>query len=128
MDLHRAASPAVSSVNPMTPAKLYKSMGYAINSAGEQVPAYAPALRGLLQVQGMSSGALQHANNLNIAGILRKVYMHGDWESVVRDNMKGGDKFVFSYADTVDGVWLVATVQETWPDWCGLIVCQQVEP
>lgn len=128
MDLHSIASPIISAVNPMTPAKLYKSTGQTIGANGRQVPAYAPFIRGNIQVQGMSMGALQHANNLNISGVLRKVYLGGDWESVVRSSLKGGDKFVFSTADVVNGTWLVATVLETWPDWCAVIVQLQVNP
>lgn len=126
MDLHSLASPIVSSVNPMTPAKLFQSTGYATDVTGKQVPAYATMQRGLIQVQGMSNSALQHANNLNITGVLRKVYLGGDWESVVRNSMKGGDKFVFSSGGITNGTWLVAIVNETWPDWCSVTVQLQV--
>lgn len=128
MDLHSIAGPLISAVNPMTSAKLYKSTGYSVNADGIQVPAYAPAIKGMIQVQGMSNSALQHANSLNITGVLRKVYLGGDWESVVRTTMQGGDKFVFSHAGVVNGTWLVATVNETWPDWCSVTVQLQVEP
>lgn len=127
MDLHGIASPLISVVNPMTPAKLYKSTGYTTGANGRQVPTYAPMVRGLIQVQGMSMGALQHTNNLNITGVLRKVYLGGDWESVVRNSLKGGDKFIFSSADAIDGEWLIATVLETWPDWCAVVVQLQVQ-
>jgi hypothetical protein len=65
---------------------------------------------------------------LNITGVLRKVYLGGDWESVVRNSMKGGDKFVFSNAGIVNGEWLVVIVNETWPDWCSVTVQLQVQP
>ena len=128
MDLHSAVSGVITAVNPDTPAKLYKSSGYTNGQNGKQVPIYEPMIRGNIQVQGMSQGALMHANNLNITGILRKVYMKGDWESVVRSTMRGGDKFVFSYGDIIDGTWLVTTVLETWPTWCSVIVQLQVKP
>lgn len=128
MDLHSIAFPIISAVNPMTRAKLYRSTGYSTNAEGRQVPAYAAPVYGLVQVQGMSNSALQHANNLNITGVLRKIYLGGDWESVVRTQLKGGDKFVFSHAGIVDGTWLVATVTETWPDWCCVIGQLQVAP
>lgn len=128
MDLHSLASPIIGIVNPPTPAKLYKSTGFTTNADGRQVPTYASPIQGRIQVQGMSGGALQHANNMNITGVLRKVYLGGDWESVVRTMLKGGDKFVFSHAGIVDGTWLVATVMETWPDWCCVIAQLQVEP
>lgn len=127
MDLHSIAGPLISAVNPMTPAKLYKSTGYTTDASGTQIPAYAPPIRGSIQVQGMSGSALQHANSLNITGTLRKVYLGGDWESIVRTTMQGGDKFVFSHAGIVNGTWLVATVNETWPDWCSVTVQLQVD-
>ena len=123
MDLHSIASQSIAVVNPMTKAKLYKSSGYTIGTNGKQVPSYAPMVRGLIQVQGMSAQLLQHTNNLNISGVLRKVYLGGDWESIVRGSMKGGDKFVFD-----NETWLVVTVVETWPDWCSVVVQLQVNP
>lgn len=128
MDLHSLASPVIGLVNPPTPAKLYKSAGYTTGANGRQVPNYAQPIRGMIQVQGMSNSALQHANAMNITGVLRKIYVGGDWESVVRTQLKGGDKFVFSHAGIKDGTWLVAVVSETWPDWCCVIGQLQVEP
>ena len=128
MDLHRAVSPVIQSINTDTPAKLYKSAGYTTGPNGRQVAKYATFIRGKIQVQAMSGSALQHANNLNITGVMRQVYMRGDWESIVRSTMKGGDKFVFSHAGIIDGTWLVGTVMETWPTWCKVIVVLQVNP
>ena len=128
MDLHNVVSRAIGAVNPMIPAKLYKSKGYATSSTGKQIPAYEPVISGDIQVQGMSSSALQHTNNLSITGVLRKVYLGGDWESVVRATMQGGDKFIFTYSGITDGTWLVVTVLETWPDWCAVVVQLQVNP
>lgn len=128
MDLHAAVSPAISSVNPMTSAQLYKSTGRITSPSGKPEPSYAAPITGDVQVQALSGSQLQHMNNLGISGVLRKAYLHGDWESVVRKNLTGGDKFVFSHASIVNGTWLVVQVLETWPDWCCVALQLQVIP
>ncbi len=128
MDVFLAASPVVTAVNPITSAQLHKSTGYTTGATGKQVPTYAAAVTGNIQVQGMSAQLLQHMNNLNINGVLRKVYMLGDWESIVRSTMRGGDVFVFSHGDITSGTWLVVHVLETWETWCSVIVQLQTKP
>lgn len=128
MDLHGLVSPIVSIVNPMTSGQLYKSTGYVDSPSGKREPSYAAPVSGDLQVQALSGSQLQHVNNMGITGILRKVYLYGDWESVVRLSLTGGDKFVFSHAGIVNGTWLVVQVLETWPDWCCVAVQLQVNP
>lgn len=128
MDLHGLASPVVSVVNPPTEAILYRSVGFVTSPSGKQEPSYAPPVTGEVQVQPLSGPQLQHLNNMNISGVLRKAYLHGDWESVVRRDLKGGDKFVFSHAGIVGGTWLVVQVLETWPDWCCVGLQLQVNP
>ena len=127
MDLHAAASSAVSAVNPMTPAQLYKSTGRITGPSGKPEPSYAPPILGDVQVQALSGQQLQHMNNMGISGVLRKAYLHGDWESVVRRDLTGGDKFIFSSAGVVNGVWLVVTVLETLPHWCCVAVQLQTD-
>ena len=128
MDVFAAASPVVTSVNHLVAAQLYKSTGYTTGPQGKQAPSYAAPVSGSIQVQGMSAQLLQHLNNLNINGVLRKVYMFGDWESVVRSSMRGGDAFVFSSGDITNGSWLVVHVLETWSTWCAVVVQLQTKP
>jgi hypothetical protein len=128
MDLHSLVSGLVSAVNPETPADLYSNLGYTIGASGKQSPTYDDPIKGSIQVQALSGQQLQHLNNLNISGVLRKAYLGGDWQSVVRSTMKGGDKFVFSHAGIADGTWLVVQVLETWPDWCCVALQLQVKP
>lgn len=128
MDLHSLVSDAIGLVNPMIPARLYKSNGSTTGLNGKRVPKYASSKSGDVQVQGIGGKELMHLNNMNISGVLRRVYLYGDWESVVRSTLRGGDKFVFSNGDIVDGTWLVEQVSETWPDWCSVVVKLQVNP
>jgi hypothetical protein len=102
---------------------LYQSTGQATLATGKQVPLF-NATTALAQVQAMSTKDLQHANNLNLTGIMRKVYLEGpQWSSVVRADLRGGDIFVFD-----DHSWLLTTVMESWPDWSAVIVTQQDKP
>lgn len=128
MDLHTLAAGAISVVNPETPAKLYRSTGSVTSPAGKPQPSYAPPISGNVQVQSLSGSQLQLMNNMGINGILCKVYLHGDWESVVRQNLTGGDKFTFAYAGFSSDTWLVVQVLERWPDWCCVAVQMQVTP
>src|SRR5574340_136385 len=128
MDLHAIASPAIAAVNPMTTAQLYKSTGSNTTPSGKPEPAYAPPITGDVQAQSLSGSQLQLMNSMGINGILVKVYLFGDWESVVRQQLTGGDKFVFSYAGFTNATWLVVQVLERWPDWCAVAVQMQVTP
>jgi hypothetical protein len=122
MNLHEIVSGAIGTVNPHIPATLKTSTGYVTADDGSRTPTYAQK-NGMLQVQGLSERELRQMNGLNIAGILRKVYLDGDWHTMVRDTGDGGDLFVF---DT--HTWKIVHVMETWPDWSHVIVAQQVAP
>lgn len=128
MDVHGLANQAVQAVNPDTPAKLYRSAGSITGPSGRPEPSYLPAVAGDAQVQSLGGSQLQLVNSMGISGILCKVYLFGNWESVVRDSLSGGDKFVFSYAGFADATWLVVQVLDRWPDWCAVAVQMQVNP
>jgi hypothetical protein len=110
----------------MVNAKLYMSDGYTTNDDGTRVPKY--IFRGLnpVQVQAMSSKELTQLNELNLGGVLRKVYLFGDWNSIVRGDLKGGDLFIFPDDDANDRTWLVVNSNETWPDWCSVTIQLQL--
>lgn len=125
MNLHGMVRGAITSVNPDITATLYRSNGYTTTASGKQVPAYT-ILSGSIQVQGVSAKDLEHTDFLNIQGILRTVYIKGNWAGVVRADQKGGDIMKFPQVPgAVVQDWLVVSVKETWPDWCSVIVCLQ---
>ena len=122
MDLHGIVRGAITSVNPDIYASLRRSIGYVTDAAGKQVPQYV-TLGGMIQVQGVSAKDLEHIDNLNIQGVLRTVYIRGNWAGVVRVDQKGGDIMKFPQipgAAVQD--WRVIHVKETWPNWCSVIV------
>lgn len=125
MNLHGIVRGAITSVNPDIPATLLRSNGYVTGADGKQVPVFL-SFNGRIQVQGVSGKDLEHTDNLNIQGVLRTVYLVGNWAGVVRADQKGGDIMKFPQ---VPGAavqdWRVVLVKEQWPDWVSVIVCLQ---
>lgn len=121
MNLHGMASGAIASVNPMIAGTVYTSQnqGTVTTLGGRRYPIYT-AYPQTLQVQAISERELQHLETLNIGGVLRKVYLFGDWNSVNRINLSGGDLITF-----YGKLWLVKHVFETWPDWSSVAVTLQ---
>ncbi|CAM2143802.1 conserved protein of unknown function [Pararobbsia alpina] len=126
MDMHSLVSGVVGTVNPFIDAQLSKSTGYTTAPNMKRTPAYADPVAQQIQVQALSAKELQHLDGLNITGVLRKVYLSGDWQSVYRPGPVAGGGDIFSFKSTPAAVaaqnWLVVTVLETWPDWCSLAV------
>ncbi|SEF31355.1 hypothetical protein ABL840_09170 [Variovorax sp. NFACC27] len=122
MNLHSIVRSAITTVNPDIQATLLRSDGYVTAPGGKQVPKFL-SFSGKIQVQGVSAKDLQHTDFLNIQGVLRTVYLLGNWAGVVRADQKGGDIMKFPQipgALTQD--WRVVSIKETWPDWCSVIV------
>ena len=125
MNLHGIVRGAINSVNPDIPATLLRNEGYSTDDTGKREPILRQ-IRGSIQVQPLSTGDINHTNNLNIQGVLRAVYLHGNWFGVVRSGQKGGDVLQFKERGShcVQN-WLVVNVMEAWPDWTKVVVCLQ---
>jgi len=125
LNLHSIVRGAIQSVNDDIPATLRRSTGYTTGPNGKQVPAYTDTT-GNVQVQALGPTDLKHMNDLNIQGVLRKVYMYGDWGGPIRADATGGDllKFPRTRGGAIE-TWKIATVFETWPDWCAVGVVLQ---
>ncbi len=129
MNLHNMVRGAISTVNPDILVSLKKATGYTTLPNGKQVPGYAAPVNGPGQVQALDPGTQKHLNNLNISGIMRRVYLYGNWMGVVRGDKTGGD--MVSFPQVPGGAqeeWKVVHVIETWPDWCSVAVVLQVSP
>jgi len=121
MDLHAIVANAISAVNPRICCTLQRSVGYSIDEAGVQIPKYA-VYHGEAQVQPLSSKEIQHLEQLNISGILKKAYLCGEISGLVRMEGRGGDLLTLA-----DGTkWLVVRVLEAWPDWTAVALQRQV--
>lgn len=126
MNLHALVSPVIGAINPHITITLERSSGYTTGANGKQVPAYETAVDGPGQVQALGASDLKHMNDLNIQGVMRKVYLYGNWMGVVRADQKGGDVLTFPQVPgAVAQKWKLVTVFETWPDWCAVGVVLQ---
>lgn len=152
LNLHGIVRAAIQSVNPDTLCIWQQSIGYRTLPDGSQATNYNNVWNVPVQVQGLSSGDLKQINYLNLEGILRKIYMFGSVDGVVRAAMKGGDLLVFpdftpqavldsskSFIRDSNGqvvvwfpqrFWKIVQVMERWPGvtergWSSAIVCQQ---
>lgn len=123
MNLHGIASPMVGMVNPFVTAQLIVSTGKTTNPDGSVTPSYAAPVAIQVQAQELSFKDLQHANNLNLQGILKSIYCPGTVQAVNRLAGTGGDKIVIG-GDT----YLAVAISEQWPDWCRVIGQLQVKP
>lgn len=125
MNLHGIVSGAIATVNPMTQATIYKSVGYMTAADGTQMPDYL-ALPIVVQVQGLTEheySTLEHEDHMNVQGVIRKLYAYGSTNGVIRDAFIGGDLIQFGGAK-----WKVVRVFETWPDWSSVAIKQQLGP
>ena len=75
------------------------------------------------QVQPMGWKDLQQIDGLNLQGTMRKCYLYGQVEAIVRADGKGGDLIT----DPSGKVWLVNNVLEDWTyaGWCAVVVTLQ---
>ncbi len=119
MNLHAMVRGAITTVNPDRTISLQRSTGYTTGSNGKQVPTYADAVSGPGQVQALSAGQQKHMTEMNISGVMRKVYLYGNWMGVVRPDKTGGDVLTFSQIPGgAAQAWKLVHVFETWDDWC----------
>lgn len=126
MNLHALVRGTITAINPDTIIPLKRSTGYTTGANGKQVATYADPVSGPAQIQAMSSGDLRHMNDLNITGIMRKVYLYGNWMGVVRADQTGGDILTFPQVPGAAAQdWKITNVFETWPDWCAVGVVLQ---
>ncbi|MDR5671453.1 hypothetical protein KPA97_69685, partial [Burkholderia cenocepacia] len=91
MNLHGIVSGAIGAVNPHVPVTLrQQSGGYTTTPDGTRTPAYNDSPQ-TVQVQAFSAREIAHLDGLNITGVLRKVYLDGNWLGVYRPGNQGGD-------------------------------------
>ena len=124
MNLHAAVRPAVAAVNrPITGNLLVSTGVQTIARGGVPVPGFTRVNGIELRVQSLGTKELEHTDTLNIQGTLRAVYQYVHAEAVSRPLARGGDLLEFAdhAAPAPMGVWLVATVLESWPGWCKVV-------
>lgn len=129
MNLHSVVRGAITSLNPDVPALLERSAGYAAQPDGSRKPRYLQAQSVTIQVQPMSWGDIQHANFLNLKGVMRVVFGYGSTEGIVRPTEKGGDLLRFAaYRGQQMSEWLTSQTLEVFDSgWSKVIVVMQAQ-
>lgn len=125
MNLHHLVRPAVGLLNPDIPAVLHRNCGYSTDAAGQRQPLF-DSMQGNVQVQAVNGSDLQHSENLNLQGVLRTVFLYGNWYGVVRAGQQGGDMLQFAdVGSRTTQDWRIVQVLESWPQWSKVLVCLQ---
>jgi hypothetical protein len=119
VNLHGLAS-GIGAVNPRISASLKQNVGFMTAADGSRTPSFS-VMAVQIQVQAFSASELVHLQNLNINGVVRKVYIDGPLNSIIRTQGKGGDLLAFGGFD-----WLVVHVFESWADWSCVVIEQQL--
>lgn len=120
MNLHGTVTPLVNVVNPAITVTLRTATGYTTAADGTQAPIYTTTTASA-QIQGLTEPDLKLTQEMNIEGVIRKVYLNGAFNGIVRADKKGGDLITM-----LGHTWKVVAVTEAWPDWTAVIVQQQV--
>lgn len=120
MNLHGLVTPAISVINPPTPAVLKVSTGSTTGYGGVRTPTYATDAAISAQVQALTGPELRQIDGLNLQGTLRGIYCRGNILGIVRSQNRGGDLIVIASGVNA-GTWLIVHVLETWPDWSKVV-------
>lgn len=123
LNLHNVASGVISAANPMTEVIVKKCTGVISNPDYSRTPTYFEYPE-KVQFQALSQKQLEHMNDMNIQGILKKVFLKGLWEGVDRKKQKGGDLIVEQKSGNV---WLIVEVLEAFHGWSSVCVSKQVD-
>jgi len=120
LNLHSTVRATINAVNGDMPATLRCGTGYTTAATGKQTPTYSDTPT-KVQVQALGPSELKRMLDLNIQGIMRKVYLFGDYGGPVRADATGGDLLLFA---RVRGgpqmLWKIVTEFEAWTvaGWC----------
>ncbi|MEX9215660.1 hypothetical protein AB7W40_09995 [Providencia rettgeri] len=120
MNLRNIANTLTQGINPNLTIIGRRYKGYATGEGRRQIPEYYPDEQVVAQIQPLSDGELRHIDGLNLQGVVKCLYINGDYYGVNRTLKKGGDLFIIN-GDT----WLVVDPIELWADWSRVIICLQ---
>ena len=124
MNLRDIANGAIQCVNPDQEIVWKRSTGYEIVDY-KQVPSY-ETVNCLGNVQSLSDEQLRQMNNLNIAGVLRSVYLSSNAMGISFTQIRGGDLLYFREFEGVEvSEWKVVNATETWDSWARVTAVQQ---
>lgn len=124
MNLREIANSAIQVINPDQTITWKRSTGWQIVNY-QQVPTY-EEIECLGNVQALSDEQLRHANDMNLSGVMRSVYLSKNAMGVSFRQIRGGDILTFrEFEDVEPTEWKVVNSAETWDNWCHVICVQQ---
>lgn len=125
MNLLSLTTGAIQTVNPNIIGTVKVSTGAVMNPDYSDLTTYNTFPNQSFQVQALSGWQIRQAEQLNLQGIVRSVYLNGAIEGLDRPAGKGGDLLVFS-----GSTWLVTEVAEPWGNdgWTRVVVTLQSTP
>lgn len=124
MNLREIANSAIQVINPDQSITWKRSTGWQIVNY-QQVPTY-EEIECLGNVQALSDEQLRHANDMNLSGVMRSVYLSQNAMGVSFRQIRGGDILTFrEFEDVEPTKWKVVHSAETWDNWCHVICVQQ---
>lgn len=121
MNMHGIVSNAIGAINPFINAVLRENTGFTIALDGSRGPTFNDYVA-QIQVQAQTEDQLALSANQGYQGILRSVYLNGNWTGIVKSDQTGNDELYFNGYR-----WMIYHVIEIWPDWCHVLVAQQTK-
>lgn len=125
MNLNAIANAATQAVNPNSSATLRLNSGVQVDDTGKRISTFED-FPVTVQAQSLSTQELTMFDALLQQGQMLSVYVNGQFHALRRISQKGADKLIFTaYGETSESEWLVKSVQESYPDWCRVLVWRQ---
>lgn len=121
MNMHGIVSGAIGTINPFIDAVLRENTGFTVAADGSRGPTFND-YTAQIQVQAQTEDQLAFSRNQGFQGVLRSVYLNGNWTGIVKADQTGNDELYFNGYR-----WMIYHVIEIWPDWCHVLVAQQTK-
>lgn len=119
MNLRGIANGMTSRVRPNRTITWRRSTGWTQDPTNGQRTATYADVTIVGQIQAVSSKDLQLLGGFATQGYFRSIYINGHALGTLRNEMKGGDLFLFN-----SQTWKVTAIPEDWDDagWCKILV------
>lgn len=121
MNMHGIVSSAIGTINPFIDAVLRENTGFTVALDGSRTPSFNDYVA-KIQAQAQTEDQLAFSANQGYQGVLRSVYLNGNWTGIVKADQTGNDELYFNGYR-----WMIYHVIEIWPDWCHVLVAQQTK-
>lgn len=126
INVRSIANMAIQPINQNTGISLFLPNGMTVDPlTRKQIPVFIESVVAG-NVQALDGDEIRQADNLNIQGTLRAVYLYGAVAGVIRPDQSPSAELEFTHGG-VSGRWSVFKVFETWANWCKVGVVYQAK-